>query len=601
MNVSEYVFEQLATRGITDVFTVTGGGIMHLTDALGSNPDITYWCNYHEQACAIAAESYARLSGRLGVCLVTAGPGATNALSGLVSAWMDSTPVLVLAGQVRRDLASDFSRWRQVGPQEVDSLRMATAVAKFAERVDDPSSISEVLERAIAAATSGRPGPAWVEIPLDIQASDLAADSPGHGQRAGTSVPPGLSERASTDMRRVREAIGQSSRPVIVAGKGIRIAGAQATFDDVARRLQIPVVTTIGGMDVLGEDHPLNFGRFGPTGQRRANFVVQNSDLLLAVGTGLSVAAIGFDTSGFAPHAAKMMVNIDEGELAKPNLSLDVAVHCDLAPFLAAMATGSRTRSALSPARSEWLEICREWKLRYPLLTADHTRDPHHVNSYYLAHALSRALGEDDVVLTGNSLDAHSVFHSFAVKSGQRVYTNTNYGAMGWDLPALVGACVAHRGERVILVTGDGSLQFNVQELLTIGRHHMNARIFVLNNGGYQAIRATQKAFCAGRLMGSDEESGVFNPSFDDLASAYGLRYARIIDNAAVDEELDGFLEADGPLLCEVNLAYQQERTPRVQSRRLEDGTMESGSLQDQYPFLPREEIEANMRISAQK
>lgn len=597
MNVADFIFEHLADRGVRDIFTVTGGGIMHLVDALGRNPDIAYWCNYHEQACAIAAESYARLSGGIGVCLVTSGPGATNALSGLPSAWMDSTPVLVLAGQVRRDLIADYSKWRQLGPQEVNATAMASAVTKRVFSLSNSTGVAELLDEALETALSGRPGPVWVEVPLDIQGAELPHASSRSGAASTSERWAQRTPCAAADVESVVVALRASERPAVVCGKGIRLAGAVHEFDEMVRLLSLPVVSTIGGMDVLPEDHPFYFGRFGTTGQRRANFLVQNTDLLLCLGTGMSVAAIGFDTGSFAPGAKKILVNVDGGELTKPHLRPDMAIQCDLLLFLRGLREYANADAGLA-IREEWLAACRDWKARYPLVTPDYTADAEHVNSYYLAHELSRHLDHEDVVLTGNSLDAHSVFHSFAVTRGQRVFTNTNYGAMGWDLPALVGACVAHGNGRVVLVTGDGSIQFNIQELLTVGRHRMNARIFVLNNGGYQAIRATQRTFCEGRLVGCDVSSGVFNPSFRHLAAAYGIPYTTLSTNGDVDARLPQILAAPGPLLCEVNVGYEQERIPRVMSRRLADGTLRSGALEDQYPFLPPDEINANMRFS---
>jgi acetolactate synthase-1/2/3 large subunit len=311
----------------------------------------------------------------------------------------------------------------------------------------------------------------------------------------------------------------------------------------------------------------------------------------------MSVAAIGFDNTGFAPGASRIMVNIDPNEMTRPHLRLDLALTMDVRDFMHEIV------DRLSPGDSfnneTWKSACRDGKDRYSLVTREYVDDHQHVNSYYLAFALSQVLSAEDVILTGNSLDAHSVFHSFVVTRGQRLITNVNFGAMGWDLPALVGACAAREGRRVTLVTGDGSLQFNVQELLTIGARKLNAAIFVLNNRGYQSIRSTQQRFSEGRLVGSDEASGVSNPSFAALAQAYGLQYRHLETNEDVDAELKDVLAVDGPTLCEVNVGYTQERIPRVVSKRLADGTLQSGALHDQYPFLPESEIEANMQISA--
>ncbi len=592
MNVAEYTIEFLARHGVEDVFMVSGGGIMYLVDALGQARTPRYWCNYHEQASAIAAEGYARLRGSPGACLVTTGPGATNALSGIAGAWVDSIPVIVISGQVRRELIADHTRWRQLGPQEIDIVAMAKGITKFAVEVDSADAVPAALEAAWLAATSGRPGPVWISLPLDVQGADIEtwlSVEPPSVVHSHESVDPALIGQV---LSRLRDA----KRPVILAGNGIHLARAEDLFDEFVRQVGIPVVATIGAMDLLGEDHPYFAGRFGPTGQRRANFVVQNADVLLSLGSGMSVAAIGFDSEGFAPHAAKIMVNVDQEEMTRPHLAAEMTVAMDVRDFMAAL---RRSISATERFGSEqWTTMWRSWKVQYPIVTHDYLEDPQHVNSYYLAHRLSEALDNTDVVLTGNSLDAHSVFHSFAVKRGQRVVTNVNYGAMGWDLPALVGVAVARGGRRVILVTGDGSIAFNCQELLTIGSRRLNAYIFVLNNMGYQSIRSTQGRYFDGRLVGSDNASGVANPSFRALSEAFGLEYHFLGSNDDVDERIDAILSESGPVLCEVNVDYSQERVPRVTSQRQQDGSLRSGRLHDQYPFLPPDEIEAIMRAS---
>ncbi len=567
-------------RGVRDVFMVSGGGIMYLTDAVGRAESVRYWCNYHEQASAIAAEGYARILGTPGVCLVTSGPGATNALSGIAGAWVDSIPVIAISGQVRRDLIADYSRWRQFGPQEVNIIDMARPVTKLALEIGAAADVPDALEAAWRAATTGRPGPVWLSIPLDVQGAELDASGtqadPGSAGTGGSKAP----SFDSATLGDVRDRLRLARRPLIVCGNGIHLAGAEAQFDGFVRQLGLPVVATIGAMDLLGEDHRYYLGRFGPTGQRRANFAVQNADLLLCMATGMSVAAVGFDAAGFAPGAAKIMVNIDPNELTRPHLRLDLAVAMDVRDFMGGLLATLDPGESLE--RDSWLSTCREWKARYPLVTREYTEDRQHVNSYYLANALSKALSSEDVVLTGNALDAHSVFHSFEVKHGQRLVTNVNYGAMGWDLPALVGASVARNGRRVVLVTGDGSILFNAQELLTIGASRLNVLIFVLNNDGYQSIRSTQGRFFEGRFVGADPTSGVFNPSFERLAQAHGLAYRRLETNEDVDQHLAEIVATNGPLICEVNVAHGQERLPRVASRRLADGSLVSGSLQDQ-------------------
>lgn len=588
IKLSAYVMKFLAEKGVHHIFLVTGGGIMHLQDSAGRTEGLSYVSNHHEQACAIAAESYARRTGHVGALLVTTGPGATNALSAIPGAFVDSIPVFVISGQVRTDLIADYTRLRQLGPQEINIDDMARPVVKYMATVMKPLEIRRELERAWNLAVTGRPGPVWLNIPLDVQGAmineaDLLPPDP----------PPAPPVRASAT--EALAMLAASKRPLFVFGAGVHIAHAQDEMRALLELSGVPAVFTIGGMDLLEEDHPLNIGRFGPVGQRRANFAVQNADLIFALGASLSIASIGFNSAGFAPRAKKLGINIDAEELRRPNLKLDVAVHGELRAFLRDLGDGITRRPVRMSPR--WLPACARWKERYPTVTPDCFSDSKHVNTYVFAEALSSLLGADDTVVTGNSLDIVSLYQSFKVKRHQRVYTNINYGAMGWDMPAVVGACFANQGRRTILVTGDGSLQFNMQELLTIKQYKLPVKIFVVNNQGYEAIRSTQKNFFGGFFVGSDPASGIGNPDYAHLAAAYGMHYAHVMNHDGMKEAIAAFLAAPGAGICELNVAYEQTRSPKTSSFRREDGTMESRPLEDMAPFLPREEIAENMHL----
>ncbi len=588
IKLSDFVMDFLVEKGIRHLFLVTGGGIMHLQDSAGRKKGLTYICNHHEQACAIAAESYARKTGHAGAILVTTGPGSTNALSAIPGAFADSVPVIVISGQVRRDLIADYGKLRQLGPQEINIIDMAQPVTKYAVTVMDPREIRRELERAWIAATTGRPGPVWINLPLDVQGTMIA-----QGDLMPPDPPPSPSPQA--DPTEALRLVSKSRRPLWVFGAGIHIAHAVKEMRELVEASGFPAVFTIGGMDLLEEEHPLNMGRFGPVGQRRANFALQNADLILAVGASLSVASIGFNSAGFATKAKKVAINIDAEELHRPSLTLDVALHGDLVPFIEALKSGVEAYPPRLDPR--WLPACANWKARYPTVTADYLDDPEHVNTYVFAEALSRALPSDATVVTGNSLDIVSLYQSFAVKRGQRVYTNINYGAMGWDLPGAVGACLASGNKRTILVTGDGSIQLNLQELLTIKQYKLDIKIFIVNNQGYEAIRSTQKNFFDGHLVGSDPTSGIGNPDYARLAAAYNLSYAHIANHDAMDAKIAAFLADPGAGICELNVNYHQPRSPKASSFRREDGTMESRPLEDMAPFLPREEIFEIMRL----
>ena len=584
MLVSDYIFRRLALNGVRDVFMVSGGGIMHLVDALGRQSSVRYWCNHHEQACAIAAEAYARVTGGIGACLVTTGPGSTNALSGVAGAWVDSIPVVVVSGQVRTGIIADYKRVRQLGPQEIDSVSMARHVTKRAETVMSADLVPVALDRALRDATSGRPGPVWLDLPLDVQGATLDADPPSGSMPDATAH----TEPTPADIRGVLRELEHSERPLLVCGNGVHLAHAEQELLALVDRLDCPVVTTIGGMDLIPEDDAHCMGRFGPTGLRRANFAVQNADLLVCVGTSMSIATVGFDTTKFAPQARRVMVNVDPEEFDRPNFHTDVGCASDAKAFL------QRLFEEIEPGilawDPEWAAACREWKRQYPRIVPEYFDHPAFVNSYVLAARLSDLLSPGDVILTGNSLDAVSVFHSFGVKAGQRLLTNSNYGAMGWDLPAAVGAAVARPDVRTVLVTGDGSFQFNSQELLTIGHAQLGVKIFVLCNGGYESIRTMQETHFDGRLVGCHDSSGVGMPNFRSLAKAYGLSYAYLGDHDDLERLLPPLLDGHSPLLCEVHVSPKQKRTPRIVSRMRREGALETPSLEHQFPLLPDEE-----------
>lgn len=592
IRVADVIMRFLAERGIRDVFCVSGGGIMYLVDALGLETRLRYRINNHEQASAIAAEAYARVTGGLGVCLVTTGPGSTNALSALAGAYVDSVPVLCISGQVRREVMADYARQRQNGPQEIDILPMVRPVTKYAVTLYDPERVLVELERACDIALSGRPGPVWINVPLDVQNALVDEAALPHANDLNRpKARPSLAQ-----LEAVADALARAERPIVIAGGGVRFAGAAAAFRRFVGETGIPVLLTIGAMDLLPEDDPAYLGKFGPVGQRRANFALQNADALLSVGASMSISSIGFNTAQFAMRArTRIMVNVDPGELEKSNYRPDLAIEADADAFLDGLLPLVRARGIRPSQR--WLDACAAWKARYPLVGNEHRIDPDYVSSYVFVDELSDAVASNDVVVTGNSLDAASVYQAFRVRAGQRVFTNVNFGAMGWDLPAAIGAACASPQARTVLVTGDGSIQFNVQELMTLAVNALDVKIFVLNNGGYESIRATQHNHFEGRLVGSDFRSGIGNPDFALLARAYGIEYARIDRDADVRGVLAQVFATPGPVLIELRVSPVQSRIPKVSSFRRPDGTLESKPLHDMHPWLPAAEVAENMSL----
>lgn len=589
IKLSDYVIQFFVDQGIHDIFLASGGGIMHLLDSVGRNPGMNYYCNYHEQACAVSAEGYARVTARPGLCMGTTGPGAINALSGMTGAWVDSIPLILLAGQVRTDIMAEYDKVRQVGPQEGNVVAMAKPVTKYAVTVKDPRRVRYELECAYYRATTGRPGPVLLEFPLDVQGAMINdADLEAYGSAPDST----RQEPRARDVAAVIEAIRSAKRPLFVAGNGIHYSRSRQLLYELLERTGIPIVLPLTAKDLVHEMHPLLMGVFGPIGQRRANFAVQNCDCLIALAAGLNLHKVGFNLAGFAPRARKVVVDVDEGQLQYQSLKADVAVRADVHEFLEEVLRQTRGLDLRPAAR--WLEACAGWKRRYPVMTPDYYQDPNHVNTYVMMDVLADILSAEDITVIGIGTEVASFFQAFKVKQGQRAF-NSGWGPMGWDLPLAVGACIGSGRRRTVCVTGDGSLQWNVQELLTIRNYSLPVKLFISNNHGYTCIRSTQTNFFQGRLVGADPSSGVASPDFCKLAAAYGIPYARISTNGELEGGISSAIAGDGPMICEMNVAVGQGISPRVSSVRREDGTFESRPLEDMAPFLPREEVWENM------
>lgn len=583
ISVADYVFKRVAEQGVKDVFMVSGGGIMYLCDALGRS-NLRYWCNYHEQACAIAAEGYARTSESLGVCLVTTGPGSTNALSGIAGAWVDSIPVLVISGQVRTGILADYSYQRQVGPQEINIIPMVEPVTKYAVTVMKPEDLRYELEKCLYLSRSGRPGPVWLNIPLDIQSATIEPEN----QRSFVPELPYTPAIPISVIDEVSSLLKKAKRPVIIVGNGIVLGGARTEIKILVESLKIPVLSTISGLDVFHEDHLLFQGRIGPGGQRRANFALQNSDFVLAIGTSLSISCIGFSDS-FAPKAKKILVNIDSGDLEKKNIKIDLPIQADAKEFIKSLINHFQDSPYVTPDR--WLDVCASWKREYPPMPAPEHLQKDFVDIYAFYDELSRQLGPSDIVVSGNSLDGCIIaYQNHRVQEGQTAFTSACMGAMGWDLPALVGACVADLNRRGVMVTGDGSFLFNIQELMLVGFNRLNAKLFISNNDGYQSIRNTQNRFFEGRQVGTDTQSGVANPNFEDLAKAFNLKYICIHTNDELVSAISTVFSDKDPWIVELKISKEQQRF-RANSYLKPDGTIASRPMEDMDPLLPREEL----------
>lgn len=597
MKLSDYIAGQLADWGVRHIFLVTGGGAMHLNDSIGREPRLQYVCNHHEQASAMAAEGYARVSGLPGVVNVTTGPGGINALNGVFGAFTDSVPLLVISGQVKRETcmrAQGITGLRQLGDQEVDVVSMVGNITKYAVLIDDPLSIRYHLERAWHLAQTGRPGPCWLDIPVDVQAASIDPAA-----LRGYDPAKDLDDQARPDVGRnpvqlealcrdVLERIRNAKRPVILAGTGVRAAHAVAEFRQLFQRLGIPV-TTGWTHDLIASDDPLFCGRQGTIGDRAGNFTVQNADVLLILGSRLNIRQTSYNWQSFARHAFKIQVDIDPAEFRKPTVHPDLAIPCDLKRFMTALTHQCEAEHYLPSTHSSWLAWCRERVLRYPVVQ-DRQRQPGPpLNPYYFIEQLSTRLADDDVIICGNATACIVPFQVMRLRAGQRLISNSGSASMGHDLPAAIGAAFARPGKRTICLAGDGSVQMNIQELQTVVHHHLPLKIFVLNNSGYLSMRMTQSGFF-GRLTGESGSSGASLPDMVKIACAYGIPSTRI-DRASQFEQIDRALAADGPTLVDVVLDPAQEFEPRSKARQLPDGRIVSPNLEDMYPFLDETEL----------
>lgn len=594
MKLSDYVIDFLVEHGVKHVFMLPGGGAMHLNDSLGKRRgEIEFICNLHEQACAIAAEAYAKLANELGVAMVTTGPAGTNSVTGVAGAWLDSMPCLFLSGQVKRADIKTGTGVRQLGVQEVDIVSIVQSITKYAVTVLDPETIRFHLEKAVHLAKSGRPGPSWVDIPLDVQAAKIEPkDLKGFLPESKRTSDP---EILSKQVREAIELLSRAERPVIVAGNGIRVAGAVREFRRVSDAIMAPVLTTWLGMDLLADDHPLFAGRPGAIAPRGANFALQNSDLMLAIGARLDMAFTGYAHDKLARAAAKIIVDVDEAEIRKLKMPIALSVVADAADFLRELERQLSDKSL--PSYSSWLQRCQEWKQRYPIVEKEHRERESGVSVYYFSEIISDALAAEDVIVSGSSGSAIELFLLvFKVKENQRIFHTRGLGAMGFALPASIGACLAAGRRRTICVDGDGGFQMNIQELETVRRLQLPIKFFVLNNDGYASIRTSQENYFH-QLVAADSSSGLTLPDVLKVAQAYGLKTARIEKSGNLRAEIDAVLKTEGPIVCEVMVPAEEQRAPRLSSAQRADGTMVSKPLEDLWPFLDREEFRQNMLI----
>lgn len=593
IKLSDYVIKRLEELGVGHMFMLPGGGAMHLNDSLGRSKRIQYITCLHEQACAIAAEAYARVNNKIGLLMVTTGPGGTNALTGVAGAYLESTPMLVISGQVKRLDMINGQGIRQQGMQELDIISMVKPITKYAVLAEEPQLIRYYLEKAIYEATHGRKGPVWLDIPLDVQAT-LIDENALVGYSKQESDNEAYLER---QVIRTIDLLNKSERPILLVGNGIRLSGASELLQEVYSTLNIPVLSTWNGIDLIEEDNPFYFGRPGGLGHRYANFLQQNSDFFLSVGARLNLLQTGYNFDGFARAATKVMVDIDSAELHKTNVRPDVPICADARQFLEILLK-HKGKIQIKP-REEWFAYARTMKKKYPIVLDEYWKQTELTNTYCLIETISENMSSDDIYVSGSSGSCIDIsMQTFRVKKGQRVFCTKGLASMGYGLPSTIGACLASGGKRTVGVNGDGGFSMNIQELETIKRLNLPIKLFVLSNRGYGAIKATQTNLFNGNLVACDETSNLSLPHIAEIAKAYGLKTEVIASNAELKVKVPQVLEWDGPVICEVFTPIGLTATPKQVSYKRQDGQMESLPLEYMNPPLNDNEFRENMLIS---
>ena len=597
IKLSTWVSEQLVAHGVRDVFMITGGGAMHLNHSLGTDPRLKTTFCHHEQALAMAAEAYYRLTNRLAVVNVTSGPGGTNTITGVYGAFVDSVGMLIISGQVKIETTVRHTglALRQYGDQELDIEPIVTPITKYAAMVTDPRSIRYHLEKAIYLATSGRPGPCWLDIPLDVQAAQVDPDDLLPGFDPAELDEPWKRTNLPAAAAAIMAKLTAAKRPVVLAGGGVRLSGAHADFIRLVERLGVPVVTGWNAHDVIWNDHPLYCGRPGTIGDRAGNMVTQSADFLLILGSRLNIRQVSYNWTSFARAAYKAWVDIDPLELQKPTVTPDLPVVADLKaliPVLLDQPYAGPTRE-----QREWLEWSKERGRRFPVVLPEYQHNKV-CNPYVALDALFDALNDDDIVVTGNGSACVVSFQTAVLKQGQRLWTNSGCATMGYDLPAAIGVAAATgMKKRVICITGDGSIMMNLQEMQTIAGYGIPVKVFLLNNNGYVSIFQTHRNFFNGVEVGGGPKSNVTFPHFGRLAAAFGFGYVHVGNHGGLPAAIEQTLRTDGPAMCEIVIDENVPFAPKLGAKQHPDGRITSPALEDLSPFLPRDVLRANMLI----
>lgn len=590
MNVSEFIFDYYQKKGINTAFMVTGGQAMWLNDAIGKNGNYDIICTHHEQSAAMSADAYGRIQNKPALVLVTAGPGSVNAMNGVVGGYTDSAPMIVISGQAALSFVQyqEETKIRQHGVQGINIKPLVENVVKYFITVDDPQKIEYYLEKAYHEATTGRPGPVWIDVPLDIQNTQVDF------KYLEKYVPEKIPEGRVTLKQAVKQAyklLAEAKRPVFLVGQGVSLSGARNVFYEYVNNVRIPVITARLGIDLIESDNDLYIGRPGNYGERSANFAIQNADLIISVGCRMASSLVGHNPKEFGKHAYLYVVDIDQKELDKPGAKIDYKAKLDCKAFFEKMC--EELSNYELPSYEEWIAVCNGWKKRYPVVQPEY-KEQKPVNSYYFIGKLSEIASENAAILVDTGSCFHVACQTWKIKKGQNYLTTGGLSSMGYWVAGM-GACLANNRKDTIVITGDGSLQMNIQEFATVKHNNLPLKVFVINNNGYLLIRHTQRNFMEDRFVGESPQSGVWCPDTMKIANAYGIKGIRIEHVDEIEQKVKEALDYDGPVICEIMTPEWQLLIPRVASDKLPDGTLRSRNYEDMFPYLPEEEVRENM------
>ena len=590
MIVSDFIFDFLIKKGVDNAFVVTGGQAMYLNDALARRPEIKPIFAHHEQTCGMSADAYSRITNKLGLAIVTAGPGSINVVNGLVGGWCDSAPMMVISGQSALNCVEyqEKSGIRQYGIQGIFIKPFVEKATKYFVTVDDPSKIQYYMEKAYHLATTGRPGPVWIDVPLDVQRMEVPEKLLYPYNKNDDLNTINISQRQE-NIKKTIEMLTKSKRPLIVAGQGINLSSSQNLLIEFIEKHNIPIITTRLGIDIINSDHPLYVGRPGNYGERSANIAIQNADLILSIGSRLSTASIGHNSKQFGKHAKKIVVDIDEKELEKPIFDIDLKINDDAKIFLREL--NNEDFKLLD--YSKWVKYCQNLKEKYPVVL-DEYKNAKEINSYYFTDRLCHFANKDTMIVVDTGSCFHVASQAWKIKKGQRFLTTGGLSSMGWWV-AGIGACIANNKQNTVVITGDGSLQMNIQDFATIKHNKLPIKVFIFNNDGYLLIRQTQHNFMNDRFFGEGPQTGVWCPDALKIAQAYEIKGIRIENKDEIDEKIQEVLNYDGPVICDVKVPQWQLIIPRVSSEKKPDGTLVSRNFEDMFPFLDEKEMKENM------